>query len=90
MTKHAQPPMTKYEQFLQQAQQEMLAFEQRESEFRKQDREERAERLAPADPAQRAALGPHTVFRFPAKRDTGAHGAERLLAIGAAAHRAPG
>ena len=45
MTKHAQPPMTKYDQFLQQAQQEMITFEQRESEFRKQDREERAAQL---------------------------------------------
>jgi hypothetical protein len=42
---HAQPPMTKYEQFLQQAQDQMLAFERRESEFRKQDREERAAQL---------------------------------------------
>jgi hypothetical protein len=53
MTKHAQPPMTNYEQFLQQAQQEMIAFEQRESEFRKQDREERAARLhLPLDRAE--------------------------------------
>jgi hypothetical protein len=42
---HAQPPMTKYEQFLQQAQDQMLAFERRESEFRKQEREERAIQL---------------------------------------------
>ncbi|MDR6660051.1 hypothetical protein [Tardiphaga robiniae] len=53
MTKHAQPPMTKYDQFLQQAQQEMIAFEQRESAFRRQDREERAERLhLPIDRAE--------------------------------------
>ena len=53
MMKHAQPPTTAYEQFLQQAQQEMLAFEQRESAFRKQDREERAARLRlPLEPAE--------------------------------------
>jgi hypothetical protein len=52
MMKHTQPPMTKYEQ-LQQVQQEMSAFEQRESAFRKQDREERAERLhLPIDRAE--------------------------------------
>jgi hypothetical protein len=37
--------MMKYEQFLQQAQEQMLVFEQREREFRKQDREERAAQL---------------------------------------------
>jgi hypothetical protein len=42
---HAQPPMTKYEQFLQQAQEQMLTFERRESEFRKREREERAIQL---------------------------------------------
>ncbi|QND69785.1 hypothetical protein [Tardiphaga robiniae] len=42
---HAQPPMTKYELFLQQAQEQMLAFERRESEFRKREREERAAQL---------------------------------------------
>jgi hypothetical protein len=53
MTKHAQPPMTKYEQFLQQANEQMLAFERRESEFRKQDREERAAQLhLPIDRAE--------------------------------------
>ncbi|WP_441276935.1 hypothetical protein AB7783_04265 [Tardiphaga sp. 172_B4_N1_3] len=45
MMKHAQPPMTKYDQFLQQANEQMLAFERREREFRKQDREERAAQL---------------------------------------------
>ncbi|MGM4918765.1 hypothetical protein [Tardiphaga sp. 813_E8_N1_3] len=43
--RHAQPPMTKYEQFLQQAQEQMLAFERRESEFRKKERAERAAQL---------------------------------------------
>ena len=42
---HAQPPMTKYEQFLQQAQEQMLAFERRESEFRRKERAERAAQL---------------------------------------------
>ncbi|MGM4892627.1 hypothetical protein [Tardiphaga sp. 839_C3_N1_4] len=42
---HAQPPMTKYEQFLQQANEQMLAFERRESEFRKKERAERAAEL---------------------------------------------
>jgi hypothetical protein len=37
--------MTKYEQFLQQAHEQMLAFERRESEFRRQEREERAAQL---------------------------------------------
>ncbi|WP_371420512.1 hypothetical protein [Tardiphaga sp.] len=51
--RHARPPMTTYEKFLQQAQQEMIAFEQRECEFRKQDRDERAARLhLPIDRAE--------------------------------------
>jgi hypothetical protein len=37
--------MTKYEQFLQQANEQMLAFERRESEFRKKERAERAAEL---------------------------------------------
>jgi hypothetical protein len=45
MTKHAQPPMTKYDQFLQQAIEQMLAFERRESEFRRKERAERAAQL---------------------------------------------
>jgi hypothetical protein len=40
-----QQPMTKHGRFLQEAHEQMRAFERRESEFRKQDREERAAQL---------------------------------------------
>jgi hypothetical protein len=44
---------TEHERFMQQAREQMLAFERRESEFRKQEREERAAQLRlPIEPGE--------------------------------------
>ena len=45
MTVHAQLAITPRDRFLQAAEKELVAFERREREFLKRDREERAARL---------------------------------------------
>jgi len=45
MTEHTQLAITPRDRFLEAAQKEMIAFERREREFLKRDREERAARL---------------------------------------------
>jgi hypothetical protein len=45
MTRHTQLAVTSRDRFLQAAQKELAAFEQREKEFSKKDKKERAARL---------------------------------------------
>jgi hypothetical protein len=45
MTEHTQLAITPRDRFLQAAEKELIAFERREQEFRKRDREERAAKL---------------------------------------------
>jgi hypothetical protein len=45
MTGHTQLAVTPRERFLEAAQKELIAFERREREFRKKDREDRAAKL---------------------------------------------
>jgi hypothetical protein len=50
MTEHTNLVVTPRDRFLKAAQQELIAFEQKEREFRERDRRERAEKLQlPAD-----------------------------------------
>jgi hypothetical protein len=45
MTEHTQLAITPRDRFLQAAEKELIAFERREQEFQKRDREERAVKL---------------------------------------------
>ena len=45
MTEHTQLAITPRDRFLQAAEKELIAFERREQEFQKRDREERAAKL---------------------------------------------
>jgi hypothetical protein len=54
MTGHTQLAVTPRDRFLQAAQKELVAFEQREREFSRQERQERAAELQiPADKSER-------------------------------------